>query len=89
LGHLLAGGTAAPGPDKIDDFLEICLQVHLAKGNRVQSQDVPGNRQITLGPAPTMGSVADIPLWLCFVVAAVFAAFGMNLALRAFKRAIR
>ena len=50
---------------------------------------VTGLRQITLGPAPTMGSVANIPLWLCFVVSIAFAAFGMNLALRAFKKAIK
>ena len=50
---------------------------------------VTGLRQITLGPAPTMGSVENIPLWLCFVVAAGFAAFGMNMALKAFKKAIK
>jgi ABC-2 type transport system permease protein len=50
---------------------------------------VTGLRQITLGPAPTMGSVANIPLWLCFVVSAGFAAFGMNMAFRAFKKAIK
>lgn len=49
---------------------------------------VTGLRQITLGPAPTMGAAANIPLWLCFLVSAGFAAFGMNLALRAFKKAI-
>ena len=50
---------------------------------------VTGLRQITLGPAPTMGAVASIPLWLCFVVSAGFAAFGMNMAFRAFKKAIK
>ena len=50
---------------------------------------VTGLRQITLGPAPTLGAVANIPLWLCFVVAVGFAAFGMNMALRAFKKAIK
>jgi len=50
---------------------------------------VSGLRQITLGPAPTMGAVANIPLWLSFVVAAGFAAFGMYIALKAFKRAIK
>ncbi len=50
---------------------------------------VTGLRQITLGPAPTMGAVANIPLWLCFVVAVGFAAFGMNMALIAFKKAIK
>jgi ABC-2 type transport system permease protein len=50
---------------------------------------VTGLRQITLGPAPTMGSIANIPLWLCFVVSGAFAAFGMNMALRAFRKAIK
>jgi ABC-2 type transport system permease protein len=50
---------------------------------------VTGLRQITLGPTPTMGSIANIPLWLCFVISIAFAAFGMNLALRAFKKAIK
>jgi ABC-2 type transport system permease protein len=50
---------------------------------------VTGLRQITLESAPTMGSVADIPLWLCFLVSAGFAIFGMNLALKAFKKAIK
>ncbi|KAA3642375.1 MAG: ABC transporter [Chloroflexi bacterium] len=50
---------------------------------------VTGLRQITLGAAPTMGPLANIPLWLCFLIAGVFAAFGMNLALRAFKAAIK
>ena len=50
---------------------------------------VAGLRQITLGPAPTMGAIANIPLWLCFAVAAGFAAFGMNMALRAFQKAIK
>ncbi len=50
---------------------------------------VTGLRQTTLGPTPTMGVVANIPLWLCFVVAAGFAVFGMSMALKAFKKAIR
>lgn len=50
---------------------------------------VTGLRQITLGPTPTMGAIANIPLWICFVVALAFAAFGMNFALRAFKKAIK
>jgi ABC-2 type transport system permease protein len=50
---------------------------------------VTGLRQITLGPVSTMGTVANIPLWLCFVVAGGFAAFGMNMALRAFKKTIK
>ena len=50
---------------------------------------VTGLRQITMGVAPTMGVVANIPLWLCFVVSALFAVFGMNMALKAFKKAIK
>jgi len=50
---------------------------------------VTGLRQITLGAAPTMGSIADIPLWLCFVVSGAFAVFGMYIALRAFIKAIK
>jgi len=50
---------------------------------------VTGLRQITLGPAPTMGAVANIPLWICFLVSAGFAVFGMNIALKAFKKAIK
>ena len=50
---------------------------------------VTGLRQITLGLAPTMGAVANIPLWICFVVTAGFATLGMYWALRAFKKAIK
>jgi ABC-2 type transport system permease protein len=50
---------------------------------------VTGLRQITLGPAPTMGSTANIPLWICILVSAGFAAFGMNMALKAFNKAIK
>ena len=50
---------------------------------------VTGLRQITLGPAPTMGTLANIPLWICFLVSAGFAIFGMNIALKAFKKAIK
>jgi len=50
---------------------------------------VTGLRQITLSLTPSIGSVAQIPLWLCFVVSAGFAAFGMYMALRAFKKTIK
>ena len=50
---------------------------------------VTGLRKITLGPAPTMGATESIPLWLCFVVVAGFAIFGMNIALKAFTKAIK
>jgi ABC-type multidrug transport system permease subunit len=49
---------------------------------------VTGLRQITLGPAPTM-VVANVPLWICFVVTTGFAAIGMYWALKAFKKAIK
>jgi len=50
---------------------------------------VAGLRQITLGAAPTMGPIADIPLLLCFVVSGAFAVFGMYMALKAFTKAIK
>ena len=50
---------------------------------------VTGLRQITLGPAPTMGTVVSIPIWICFVVTLIFAALGMYMALKAFIKAIR
>jgi len=50
---------------------------------------VTGLRQITLGAAPTMGPMANIPLWLCFVFSGVFAVFGMYMALKAFTKAIK
>ena len=50
---------------------------------------VTGLRQITLMPAPTMGAVANIPLWICFAVTAGFAALGMYWALKAFQKAIK
>lgn len=49
---------------------------------------VTGLRHI-LGLTPTMGEVADIPLWLCFGVTLGFATLGMYLALRAFKKVIK
>ena len=50
---------------------------------------VSGLRLITLGAAPTMQPIADIPLWLCFLVSGIFAVFGMYIALRAFKKSIK
>lgn len=50
---------------------------------------VTGLRQTTMVPAPSMGSVDPIPLWLCFGVTLAFAILGMAVALRAFKSAIR
>jgi ABC-2 type transport system permease protein len=50
---------------------------------------VTGLRQITLGTAPSMGAVANIPLWICFVITTGFAVLGMYWALTAFKKAIK
>ncbi len=50
---------------------------------------VTGLRNITLGATPSMGAVANIPIWLCFLTTAGFAAFGMYIALNAFKKAIK
>jgi ABC-2 type transport system permease protein len=50
---------------------------------------VSGLRQITLGPTPTIETSLNMPLWLCFLVAMGFAALGMNMALKAFTKAIQ
>lgn len=50
---------------------------------------VTGLRQITLGPVSSMGPVANIPLWLCFLIIVGFSIIGMGIALRAFRRVIR
>lgn len=50
---------------------------------------VTGLRQITLGPTPSMGAVANIPLWLCFWISIGFAVVGMTVALKAFKVAVK
>jgi ABC-2 type transport system permease protein len=50
---------------------------------------VTGLRQITLGPVPTMVSIANFPQWICFIVTLGFAMLGMYLALTAFQKAIK
>ena len=50
---------------------------------------VTGLRQITMAPTPDMGDLGAIPLWICFLIMAVFAALGMGLALKAFKASIK
>lgn len=50
---------------------------------------VTGLRQITLGSTPSIGTIASIPLWICFIVTTGFAALGMFWALKAFKKAIK
>jgi hypothetical protein len=42
-----------------------------------------------MAPLTDGTDVNIIPLWLCFVVIAAFAAAGMGLALRAFQRTIK
>jgi ABC-2 type transport system permease protein len=48
---------------------------------------VDGMRRMALENA-TIGGSEPISLWICFVVIAVFAAAGMNLALRAFRSSL-
>jgi len=50
---------------------------------------VTGLRTITMAPAADVAGIDTIPLWVCFVVIAAFAAIGMSLALRAFKSTIK
>ncbi len=50
---------------------------------------VTGLRMITMAPASDVAGLATIPLWTCFAVIGAFAAFGMGLALRAFKSTIK
>jgi ABC-2 type transport system permease protein len=50
---------------------------------------VTGIRAVMMAPIAN-GSGADvIPVWLCFLVIAAFAAIGMGVALRAFKKTIK
>ena len=50
---------------------------------------VTGMRTMTFATGNAVAAVDTIPLWLCFVVVAVFLAFGMVLGYRAFKSSIR
>ena len=50
---------------------------------------VTGLRQMTMAPVRDMGNLDVIPLWLCFMVVAIFAALAMGLALNAFKSSIK
>jgi ABC-2 type transport system permease protein len=50
---------------------------------------VTGLRTITMAPAVDVAEVDTIAIWICFFVIAAFGAFGMGLALRAFKSAIK
>jgi ABC-2 type transport system permease protein len=50
---------------------------------------VDGLRQTILAAGNAMAGSDFIALWLCFLVVGVFAAFGMGLALNAFRRSLR
>ncbi len=50
---------------------------------------VTGMRTMTFATGNAVAAIDTIPLWLCFVVVAVFLAFGMGLGYRAFKSSIR
>jgi ABC-2 type transport system permease protein len=50
---------------------------------------VTGMRIMTFGDSNTLGSVGTIPLWLCFLVIAIFLSFGMALGYRAFKSSLK
>jgi predicted Na+-dependent transporter len=44
---------------------------------------------MTFATRNAVATVDTIPLWLCFLVVAIFLAFGMVLGYRAFKSSIR
>jgi ABC-2 type transport system permease protein len=50
---------------------------------------VSGLRLTTMAPVFSMSAAETIPLWLCFLVVAIFATLGMGLALKAFNSAVR
>jgi ABC-2 type transport system permease protein len=50
---------------------------------------ISGMRQSLLKSDSLLGETEFLPVWLCFLVIAVFAALGMGLALRAFRRTVR
>lgn len=49
---------------------------------------VTGMRMITFGTRGALEMVDIIPLWLCFLVVAIFLAFGMALGYRAFRSSL-
>jgi len=49
---------------------------------------VAGLRQTTLEHTPGMGTIANIPIFLCFLISAGFAFLGMYAALKTFNKAI-
>ena len=46
-------------------------------------------RDIALSPTPMMGTIANLPVGLCFIVTTGFAVLGMYAALKAFEKAIQ
>jgi len=50
---------------------------------------VTGMRTMTFATSNAAVTVDTIPLWLCFLVVAIFLAFGMTLGYRSFKSSIR
>jgi ABC-2 type transport system permease protein len=50
---------------------------------------VTGLRIMTFGTSDTSGKVDTIPLWLCFLVVAIFLASGMALGYRGFKSSLK
>ncbi len=50
---------------------------------------VTGMRIMTFGTNNALGTVETIPLWLCFLVVAIFLTFGMVLGYRAFNSSLK
>jgi ABC-type polysaccharide/polyol phosphate export permease len=50
---------------------------------------VDGMRQTFFDSSVTLANAELLPIWLCYVVVAAFAAFGMLFAYVAFKRSIK
>ncbi|HCB50794.1 MAG TPA: ABC transporter [Chloroflexi bacterium] len=50
---------------------------------------VTGMRIMTFGTSDVLGKVDTIPLWLCFIVVAIFLTFGMALGYRSFKSSLK
>jgi len=50
---------------------------------------VTGMRMMTFSDSNALGIVGTIPLWLCFVVVAIFLSLGMALGFRAFKSSLK
>jgi ABC-type multidrug transport system permease subunit len=53
------------------------------------SYEIDGLRQMVLQNGAALTGGEALPLWLSFLVVAIFAAFGMGLAYTAFRQCIR